>query len=331
MSGPIKIGLVTTVRNEHSLLRPNLLYHHYLGVDAAYVYADDPADTTLETVADLPFVCPRFTVPADKYREHPALAGETEHYQYVPSRQVLNVFDAIGEARAAGLDWLFHLDPDELLCPEIDEVRPGDLRTRLSALDPDVQMVWFEPLEIVQTGEAYDNVFAEAVLFKRAIRTMARTVANPVTGTSVSIPSYYGHVAGKSGIRLSADARPANPHRFVGADGASLRAATGGVLLHYFAYDFHDFYKKLLHMKSQSDILRGGAHRTPQKRLWKAIMNGPPMSRQDLEDYYRNWVVFSPELLDRWRAHGKLLGIPIRRPALVEVHAIQRAWRDVKA
>ncbi len=322
----MRIGLVTTVRNEQALLRRNLVYHHHLGVDVAYVYADDPADTTLETVRDLPFVCPRSTVPADKYRGHPAFADLAESYQYVPSRQVLNVFDAMGEARADELDWLFHLDPDELLCLDLEATRPGDLPARLSALPPGVEMVWFEPLEVVQTGSAYDNVFAEAVLFKRPIRGIARTVDNPVTGSPVSISSYYGHVAGKSGVKLSADARPANPHRFVRADGASLSAETVGHLLHYFAYDFDDFHKKLLHMKSQSDVLRGGAQRTPQKRLWKAIMNGPDMSREALEDYYRRWVVFPPDLLDRWRGHGKFLGIPFRRPALVEVHAVQRAW-----
>jgi Glycosyl transferase family 2 len=325
----VKIGLVTTVKNEQALLRRNLLYHQYLGVDECYVYADDPGDGTIETVADLPFVRARTTVPADRFREHPQLAAEISQYQYVPSRQVLNVFDAMAEARSAGVDWLFHLDPDELLCLDRQSAERGELRTRLAALDHTVEMVWFEPLEIVQTGAAYQNVFAEAILFKRPVRTIMKSVPDPVSGATVPVPTYYGHVAGKSGVRLSAFARPANPHRFCRMDGSRLSSATLGFVLHYFAYDFDDFYKKLLHMKTQADVFRGGGQRTPQKRLWKAMMNDAQMSREALEAYYRRWVVLSPDDIARWRRRGALFGIPWRPRALVEVPSAARAWRDL--
>jgi len=325
----VKIGLVTTVKNEQALLRRNLLYHHYLGVDECYVYADDPGDGTIETVADLPFVRARVTVPVDRFREHPQLAGEIDQYQYVPSRQVLNVFDAMAQARSAGVDWLFHLDPDELLCVDRRAMASGDLRARLAALDHAVEMAWFAPLEIVQTGTGYKNVFAEATLFKRPVRTILKSVPDPVSGATVSIPSYYGHVAGKSGVRLSAFARPANPHRFCRMDGGPLTSATLGDVLHYFAYDFDDFYKKLLHMKTQANVFRGGGQRTPQKRLWKAMMNDAATSRTALEDHYRRWVVLSPDDVARWRRRGTLFGIPWRPPALVEVRSAANAWRDI--
>jgi hypothetical protein len=326
----MRIALVSTVRNEEALLRNNVLYHRYLGVDEFYVYADHPQDRSLETVADLPFVHPRSTVPAAQYAEHPAFQPQVANYRYVPSRQVLNAFDAIERARGAGVDWLIHLDPDELICLDTERTRRGHLRERLAGIGAAVEMVWFSPIEIVQTGAAYTNVFAEAVLFKRPTRSITRKVIDPMSRAMVSIPSFYGHVAGKSGVRLGADVRPAGPHRFSRMDGRLLRARTIGLLLHYFAYDFRDFYKKLEHMKTQADVMRRGGQRTPQKRLWKAIMNEAAMSRDALEDYYRQWVVFSPPEVERWRRRGRLFGlVPLRRPALVQVRSVQRAWSEI--
>jgi len=93
----MKIGLVTTVKNEQALLRRNLLYHHYLGVDEGYVYADDPADGTIQTVADLPFVRPRSTVPADRFREHGTRVRVAGDIQSAPTKRPF--LDALGPAR----------------------------------------------------------------------------------------------------------------------------------------------------------------------------------------------------------------------------------------
>jgi hypothetical protein len=40
----IKIALVMTIRNEERALRSNLLYHHALGVDTAFVHSDGSTD-----------------------------------------------------------------------------------------------------------------------------------------------------------------------------------------------------------------------------------------------------------------------------------------------
>ena len=52
----MKIGIATTVKNEEALLRYNLLYHHYLGVDKFFIFSDGSTDKTIESVEDLPFV-----------------------------------------------------------------------------------------------------------------------------------------------------------------------------------------------------------------------------------------------------------------------------------
>ncbi|HYB40497.1 MAG TPA: glycosyltransferase family 2 protein [Candidatus Methylomirabilis sp.] len=325
-----RIALATTVKNEAALLRSNILYHRYLGVDRFFVYADDPADGTLETVADLPFVCARPSVPIEQFDEHPAFALEVAHYENLPSRQVLNAFDAMARAREAGADWLVHLDPDELICLDVRETRPDQLRARLSTLDPAVEAAWFPPLEVVQTGAEASNIFEEAVVFKRPLRTITRRVPDPITGAMVTVPSYYGHTEGKSAVRLTANAKPVGPHRFRRMNETPLRTSRQGYVLHYYAYSFEDFHKKFSNMRTELEVFPRGGTMPVQKRLWKRMVNEAQMSREALEGYYRRWVVLSPEDVARWRRWGKVFGlVPLRRSALVEVRSVQRAWPAV--
>ena len=51
-----RIALVTTVKNERDLLRLNLQYHHFLGVEQFYVFTDKPTDDTVETISELSYV-----------------------------------------------------------------------------------------------------------------------------------------------------------------------------------------------------------------------------------------------------------------------------------
>jgi hypothetical protein len=328
----MKVGLVMTVRDEQVLLRRNVLYHHHVGVDEFYVYADDPADRTVETVADLPFVHAAPSVPRARHEQDPAFRVEVAHYHDVNSRQNLNVVDALDRARQAGIDWLLHVDADELIGVPGTAVTRGGLRERLAALDPRVDMAVFTPLEIVQTGATYDDVFAEATLFKRAARSPRRRVLDPITGRMVSIPVYYGHVRGKSGVRVKVGARPAGMHRFRRADGAPLRARTLGFLLHYYAYSFADFVKKFERVAGRGDRFVGGQLIPLQKRMWSAVVNASGMSREAIKEYYDRWVVLSPRDVARLAGWGKLFGIvPVRPPVIVEVSSVSRACRELAA
>ncbi len=59
----VGLSMVITVKNERALLRDNLLYHHFVGVDHFYVYSDGGTDGTIESVCDLPYVMTADSVP----------------------------------------------------------------------------------------------------------------------------------------------------------------------------------------------------------------------------------------------------------------------------
>ena len=51
-----RVAVVMTVKNEREVLRSNILFHRHLGVERFYVFPDDDAEGTGESVADLDFV-----------------------------------------------------------------------------------------------------------------------------------------------------------------------------------------------------------------------------------------------------------------------------------
>lgn len=46
------IAMVITAKNERVLLRQNILFHRYLGIEKFYVFLDNSTDDTCETVTD---------------------------------------------------------------------------------------------------------------------------------------------------------------------------------------------------------------------------------------------------------------------------------------
>src|SRR5579859_2664897 len=147
----MKVALVITVKNERDLLRHNIRYHQYLGVDQFYIYDDGCTDETIETVADLAFVRTAPSVPREAFRDHPGLKLAYDNYHEIhTSRQILNIFDAMNRARDCGADWLVNIDADELLCLDTTHSRAGHLKDALDQLDLSIDVVSLPVLEILQ-------------------------------------------------------------------------------------------------------------------------------------------------------------------------------------
>jgi hypothetical protein len=164
------VGAVMTVRNEHDLLRNNILFHRFIGIDRFYIYLDAPSDTSAETISDLDYVVinhsrlPAWLTP-EEIPDARRLSGRflTHH----TARQLINCHDAIRRAREDGLAWLISIDPDELILLDDQSVRRRSLADYLSQLSRSVETVTFPTNEVLSTSITYQNVFEEEVLFKR--------------------------------------------------------------------------------------------------------------------------------------------------------------------
>jgi catechol 2,3-dioxygenase-like lactoylglutathione lyase family enzyme len=319
-----------TVRDERELLRTNLLYHHWLGVDLCFVYDDGSTDGTLESVADLQFVRGRPSVAQAEVAARSDLATFIEGYDsHFTARQALNTAHAMDEARAAGVSWLLAIDADELVAVDLDHGTRDALRGFLAGQPASTEAVVFPPLEVVQRRVSYDDVMLEETLFKRTDVAASRETFDPFDGKKHSIPAIYGHTAGKTGVRLSANARPHTSHRFLHRDGSPLRSVTSGYLLHYYSHSFEAFVHKFRLIKDHPDRHLQGAEVIYQKRLWRDVVNRAGLDDVALLDYYRRWVMFDDAAVSKLRnPAGKF---PFRRRApLVEVPSVADALRRLR-
>lgn len=164
------IGAVMTVRNEHDLLRNNILFHRLVGIDRFYIYLDHPTDSSARTVGDLDCVSinhsrlPNWLTQQEvSNADHLSRRFHTHH----TARQLINCHDAVRRAREEGVQWLVSIDPDELISLDDQFVRARCLADYLSQLPQSVETVTFPANEVLSTRNAYQNVFAEEVRFKR--------------------------------------------------------------------------------------------------------------------------------------------------------------------
>lgn len=323
------IAAVMTVRDERAMLRTNLLYHRFIGVDVVLLYDDGSTDGTADSIADLGFVEVRPTVGRDELGDRPELGRFLETFDtHFVARQSLNTAHAIDVARSTGIEWLVAIDADELVAVDLETAEPNSLRAFLGGQTASTEAVVIPPLEIVQRRVEYDDVIREETLFKRVDTGAERTTYDPFEKRTRKIPVVYGHSAGKSAVRLGADVVPRTSHRFVHGDGTSLNSVEGGYLLHYYSHSFDAFVHKFRLIRDHPDRHVQGDDVVYQKRLWRDVVNRSGLDDGQLLDYYQRWIMFGDaeiEELVRPRGVNPLR----RRPTLVEVTSVQSALRSI--
>lgn len=326
---PMKIAMAITVRNEEALLRINLLYHHYLGVDRCYVFSDGTTDDTLEQIQDLPFVRIYDSVPFENYKERPEIKRFIENLEtHFAARQNLHTYLSTKRAREEGMDWILALDTDELAVVDLKNSYKGQLKDLFQSFSPKIEMVNFPTVEILQRNFEYKNVFAEETLFKNTGFSKKRHVYDPIHDRTIKIKGFYGHTRGKSALKLSVDAVPLDSHDFVSPNNAGLASMNVGTLLHYHCYSYSDFIKKFRNFKNHSDRYLNGGKVEYQKILWRNMVNSPQFSDEYLRGYYQKWVMFTEEEIRKLKKTKQFGVFPIT-PALVQVSSVKHAFSEI--
>jgi hypothetical protein len=322
-----------TVRDEVALLRSNLLYHRHVGVERVYLYDDGSTDATLTSVSKLSSVQIQASVPPERFDGRGDLVDDRKNAErQFTARQALNAADALDRARRDGLDWLLHLDADEVVCLDPLHAGAGCLARLLEGLPAETEAVLFKPtLEVVQHRLDYADVLAEETLFKAPDAKIERRLHDPYLDKYWTLRGSYGHDGGKSAVRLSVDARPESPHRFTARDGRELQLVRKRGLLHYFAYSFADFLKRHAGLQDTPTFYGPWRRVERQKRLWRAMVNDSRFSQQQLRDYYAGFVLFSADEVARLRRGRRRFGIFPVAPAIVEITAVRDAMAAIAA
>lgn len=177
-------------------------------------------------------------------------------------------------ADTGGVDWLFHVDGDEVV--RLD-------RAVLAAVDPRLPAVRLLPREAV----AREHWEQEPDLFKRELEEgdLLLLLALGLVDEPSNEVYFRGHVQGKSGVRPIAKAW-LGLHRAVDAHGEEVPAAAdeGFELFHYESYSGEDFVRKWTAMVGSGPSARFRPNRSATARALRTLIEKDPAPER-LADY----------------------------------------------
>lgn len=323
----MKIALVLTVKNEKRLLRNNLLYHKAIGADRIFVYFDNTTDRGKESISDLDFVTINDSVSAKKYGHLNYLEKFTSQArEHHTARQCLNTFDAQQLSKKEGIDWLISLDADELICTDFEN--PLNLKSFFKSVDKQVEVVTFKTLEALQRKETYGNVFQEEILFKKDRWAHTKKLYDPLIKSKQKFSWWYGQIMGKEAVRIDRGIIPHNVHRFKKMDNSQTVKINKGHILHYHAYDAEDFIKKFKNFKDHPNTFLSGNKVEDIKLLLRDVVNKTGYSEEELVEYYRKNIYFTPKEVGQFQKI-KSLFLFQKKPVLQEVLSVRKVFEEI--
>ncbi|NDP57807.1 MAG: hypothetical protein GZ090_00400 [Oxalobacteraceae bacterium] len=218
----LKIAIVCTVRNPAASFTTWINYHSKL-VDKIYIYVDSPTSATLSGLPASPAVA---VSPGAWLSTFSGPSG-------VMQRQCENVRHVLKQCSTDGIDWLIHIDSDELM---VSPVR--SLKDYFAHVDPNVSSIQFVNHEVVSVHAAEDP-FRELNIFKKNRRFDQAPDTPLIEGSAY----FQGYTIGKSAVRVEKSLGPNGVHEFETSDGAMVRENQVCVL-HYMSATYKDWLKK---------------------------------------------------------------------------------------
>ncbi len=261
----MRVGIVSMMREPGALLEPWVHYHKRLGFSDFIVLFDDPED---EGLAAADGHSGLHGVPVDdgvrkQWRQlrHWQECGEHTD-STVGARQMLNIEYGFNLARELGVDWLLHIDIDELF-----HLKSGDVIGHVSHLaESEKNAAAYFNYEAVPETFQVDDCFRQVTLFKKPPKLLQH---QGITRAGVwpegrRYFNFYNN--GKSMVRVDSGVFPLGAHRWA-RERDPLRWVSffNPAVLHYSVCGFGAFQQKYRHrgnfsnMRMNKDLRKSGA------------------------------------------------------------------------
>jgi hypothetical protein len=339
----MQLATVTTLKASKAVTLAFVGYHLRIGVDHLYLYFDDPEDEAIPFLEeDERISCIR--CDAQYWAQQGLKRMDT-----VQKRQEINATHALQQARRRDVDWVVHIDSDELLY-----CHKGTLRSLFNRVARDTDVLVFPVMEAAPQQMHYDHPFQGITFFKYCpnvsivdanytmrfidkVRLWVRTqwwkrrkqLATLTRCTHSNIMGRYllGHTEGKSAVRTSAPVARNAIHRPCSEAGEALQAAVApsASVLHFDCQGFASWKSKWLrrvHREADFDASRFAPARRRQMQQIQAAVKQD--SQRDLTDLYKRWY-FIPE---REQRILRMLGL-LREVSLTPAHFAARLSPDI--
>lgn len=220
-----KICITTSTSGGLEQILPWLFYHKVIGVSNFFLFVEGKAASpgvakVLQSIPDVKVIFR--TRELEEQQAKSRIWNETwlSSFFYKPCnyelfvKQSLNMEMAIVMAREAHMDWILHLDTDELIHPA--GTREYSLRKLLSDVPENVDMVVFPNYESSVERDDIKDPFSEVSMFKKNYDHLLKdTYFGNYKESTRGNPNYfltYGN--GKAAARVQHHLRPNGAHRW---------------------------------------------------------------------------------------------------------------------
>jgi len=297
-------GIVTTLADADLVMESFIRYHLLIGFDHLFLFFDEPSDPSFRKAAKYPRVTAiRRDASLRRAWERSNLYGENEILREfvdkeIMARQELNVEIAIKLALEMKIQWLLHIDIDELFFPFCNSVGAHFK----SLAEGNVDRVTYLNYEAIPERLHIGDYFKEVTLFKKSPSSFPSGSLNDTqTRLIKSIPQlpasfflFYGN--GKQAARVTEQLLPHGVHRFRSSEGVD-EVSENAVILHYACCGFAHFWRKYRRLGNFSDMRLGFIDLAALGNIFhlqarNAFLSG---DRARVRDFYRERVVLEDE------------------------------------
>jgi hypothetical protein len=240
------VAVASTCASSSRQLTDWLEYHRAIGVTRFYIFEEGMGTTAGRWSPDV-YVFSRKTADENQKNSPSRFAKWLAPYASGNStcganalfvRQTLNLELALLRAKKDGIEWLLHVDVDELVYPAGSST--FDLRDVLARQSPHIDRVVFPNYEAVPERPSYElnepNTFKSVTLFKRNhLHIDTATYARFAQSARRDNPNFFlAYANGKSACRVSSPGlRPNGAHRFKTKGGGKEVTTSESAILHY--------------------------------------------------------------------------------------------------
>lgn len=308
MSAP-RWGIVSTIKAPTDDILAFCAHHLDLGAHRIFVYLDDPDSDAFATLSAHPKIRP--VLCDDSYWTRNNRHRPEKHQ----ARQVENARHAY--ARAEQVDWLTHIDVDELLWPATP------LPAQLAALPPECTVARIRPAEALATPQPGPVTHFKRFSVDRARRDRQTRRVYPTFGMHLN-GGFLSHVQGKLIYRTGLPGLKAKIHNiWIGEQmNPGQQELPGTELLHLHAKDWDSFLSAFLFR------LERGSYRAELKpatqggvsmhQLFSSLFHDT--GEEGLRAFYDEVCTATPDLLDRLHSEGLLSSHALDLPRKRETH-----------
>ena len=305
----LKTAIVTTLRDPGQDLVFFLQYHFAIGFDHIFLFFDgDEDDPMIEYARRFEGVSIR-TKGDGLRRDWENSRSFKKNHQYagfldkeVMARQILNAELAINKCLDLGIDWIVHIDHDELFV-----LNKGSLAEHFFELDAaNIETVRYLNHEAIPEKLIVGSLFEEVSLFKKNYAALNHNQVRYVNGLPNTSHFLY-YTEGKSAARVSMNLLPADVHGFSSTNKVNI--CHDACVLHYPICGLNNFIKKYKILGMFEDKWFGALDintRLPFHIQSRNIVNGN--DEQLIRDFYIQKVMRKEQEIDT----GLLQGIYFR-------------------